>query len=358
MNHLLAFRIRLHIGQVFRQGFAGDGQAIAVQQALVQQRFHQRLDAADFDQFGHQVFAAGFQVGQHRHMFADAGEVVEGKIHAGRIGHRQQVQHRIGRAAERNDDGDGVLECGFGHDVAGLDVFFQQFQYGSAGAFAIQAFVVGNGGLGGAVGQAHAQRFDGGGHGVGGVHAAAGTRARNGFGFDFGQFGIVDLVVGAGADRFEDGNDVQFFVFVAAGHNRAAVNKHRRTVQSRHGHHAAGHVFVAAADRDDAVEALATDHGFNRVGNHFAGHQRIFHAFGAHRNAVGNRDGVEDHGFAVGIVDADAAASASLSMCMLHGVTMLQVEAMPICGFLKSSLLKPTACSMARLGARSMPSTT
>ena len=52
------------------------------------------------------------------------------------------------------------------------------------------------------------------------------------------------------------------------------------------------------------------------------------------------------------------AASANLLICMLQGVTMLQVEAMPICGFLKSSLLKPTACSMARLGARSMPSTT
>src|SRR6267143_198569 len=43
---------------------------------------------------------------------------------------------------------------------------------------------------------------------------------------------------------------------------------------------------------------------------------------------------------------------------MLHGVTMLQVEATPICDFLKSSALKPTACSMARLAARSGPSTT
>src|SRR3954470_7247571 len=51
------------------------------------------------------------------------------------------------------------------------------------------------------------------------------------------------------------------------------------------------------------------------------------------------------------------ASTASLSMCMLHGVTMLQVEAMPICDFLKSSLEKPTACNMARLAARSAPST-
>ena len=53
-----------------------------------------------------------------------------------------------------------------------------------------------------------------------------------------------------------------------------------------------------------------------------------------------------------------AASRARRSMCMLHGVTMLQVEAMPIWVFLKSRLVNPSACSMARLGARSGPSTT
>jgi hypothetical protein len=37
---------------------------------------------------------------------------------------------------------------------------------------------------------------------------------------------------------------------------------------------------------------------------------------------------------------------------------MLQVEAMPTMGFWKSSSLKPTARSIERLGARSLPSTT
>src|ERR1041384_5658390 len=51
------------------------------------------------------------------------------------------------------------------------------------------------------------------------------------------------------------------------------------------------------------------------------------------------------------------ASTASLAMCMLHGVTMLQVEAMPIWDFWKSSFEKPTACNIARLAARSAPST-
>ena len=53
-----------------------------------------------------------------------------------------------------------------------------------------------------------------------------------------------------------------------------------------------------------------------------------------------------------------AASRASSSICILHGVRLLQVEAMPTCGFLKSPSAKPTACNMARAGACLMPSTT
>jgi len=45
-------------------------------------------------------------------------------------------------------------------------------------------------------------------------------------------------------------------------------------------------------------------------------------------------------------------------MCMLHGVTMLHVDAIPIIGFLKSESLKPTALSIDLFGALSGPSTT
>jgi hypothetical protein len=54
-------------------------------------------------------------------------------------------------------------------------------------------------------------------------------------------------------------------------------------------------------------------------------------------------------------------AAASLdrpSMWTLQGVTWLHVEQTPICDFLKSSRVNPTACSIARPGARSGPSST
>ena len=69
----LAGWIRLpHLASVSAMVLAGDGQAIAVQQAGVQQHFHQRTNAANRDQFGHEMLAARLQIGQHRHAFADA----------------------------------------------------------------------------------------------------------------------------------------------------------------------------------------------------------------------------------------------------------------------------------------------
>src|SRR5690606_29488350 len=51
-------------------------------------------------------------------------------------------------------------------------------------------------------------------------------------------------------------------------------------------------------------------------------------------------------------------SSASVLMCMLQGVTMLQVEAMPTWGLRKSASLKPTAWSIARPGTFATPSVT
>ena len=53
-----------------------------------------------------------------------------------------------------------------------------------------------------------------------------------------------------------------------------------------------------------------------------------------------------------------AAASARSLMCVLQGVKLLQVDAIPTWGFWKSLSVKPTACNIARAAALSIPSTT
>ena len=67
-----------------------------MQQAALQQHFHQGLNTANLDQLGHQVLATGAQVGQYRYLLADAGKVVQGYAHADGRGHGDQMQHGIG----------------------------------------------------------------------------------------------------------------------------------------------------------------------------------------------------------------------------------------------------------------------
>ena len=55
--------------------------------------------------------------------------------------------------------------------------------------------------------------------------------------------------------------------------DRAAVDDDRRPVVAHRGHEAAGHVLVAARDRDVAVVVLALDHRLDRVGDDVATRQ-------------------------------------------------------------------------------------
>jgi hypothetical protein len=212
-----------------------------------------------------------------------AGEVVELQRHAGRVGNGEQVQDGIGRAAQRDGDGDGVLEGLAREDMGGPDALGQQLHDGRAGATAIRRLGVADRFLGGAVGKAEPERLDRRRHGVGGVHAAAGAGPGNGGALDARELGLGDGAAGVAAHRFEHRDDVGA---ARARPDGAAVDEHAGSVEPRHGHHAAGHVLVAATDGDEAVEAFARDHRLDGVGDHFARHQRVAHPGRAHGDAV------------------------------------------------------------------------
>ena len=90
-------------------------------QAGIEQRLHEHGDAAVAVDVVHDVLAERLQVADVRHLVADAVEVVEGELDLGLVRDREQVQHDVGRAAERHGDGDRVLERLLGEDVAGRD---------------------------------------------------------------------------------------------------------------------------------------------------------------------------------------------------------------------------------------------
>ena len=113
-----------------------------MQQAGVEQRFHQGLDPADGDQFGHREASARPKIRQHRNCLADPREIIESQFDICRGGNRQQVQHGIGRAAERDAHGDRILERLAGHDLPRPDAALDQLDDGRPGAGAVLAFVI------------------------------------------------------------------------------------------------------------------------------------------------------------------------------------------------------------------------
>ena len=74
----LAFGVAdFHLAEIFLHGAAGDGHEVAMEQAFLEERLHEREGAADLHEVGHDVFAAGFQIRKHRRACADAREVVD-----------------------------------------------------------------------------------------------------------------------------------------------------------------------------------------------------------------------------------------------------------------------------------------
>ena len=253
----------------------------------------------------HDILAARLEVGQVRHFIAQAVEVGERPGDVGFAGDGHQVQDGIGRAAQRQHERVSILQRFSGDDVARFDALFDERDQHFAGEEGF-AFLGGrHRGIAGVVGEGHAHGLDGGAHGVGGIHAAAGASARAGFAFDVVNAGFIELASLELADRFEDGDDVDVVALDAGtGQDAAAVDEDAGHVEPGHAHEAAGHILVAATDRQDAVVIHAAGDHLNAIGDDLARDQAIAHALVAHHDAVGCRGRTEN------LADAAAGADA------------------------------------------------
>src|SRR5581483_9170532 len=89
----LAVRVgRGDVGEVLRHGLPGYRHAVTVQEPRVEQGLHHDGDAADGVDVGHDVATERFDVGEVRHLVADAIEVVEREFDLGLVRDREQVQ--------------------------------------------------------------------------------------------------------------------------------------------------------------------------------------------------------------------------------------------------------------------------
>ena len=266
-NDLLACGIGCYVGKVFSQGPTCDRQTPAVQQARIEQRFHQGLYSADVDQLAHRVLTSRPHVSHHGHALADAGEVVERQRDASLVGDREQMQYRVGGAFEGDHRGDCIFKRLATQDVGWTNAAYEQVVHRCARVVAVPSFLFADRFLCGAVRQRQAQRFDGRRHRIGRVHAATRTGAGDGRRFDLAQLGGRDATRRKSPDSFKDTDDVTAFF---AQLDRAAIDEHSWPVQPRDGHRATRHVLIATADRNEAIEPLAGDNSLDGVSDHFA----------------------------------------------------------------------------------------
>src|SRR6185312_7699723 len=91
---------------------------------------------------------------------------------------------------------------------------------------------------------------------------------------------------------------------VVSRHDGAAIEHHAGHVETEQSHRGSGDGFVASDEGNNAIKHVATADEFDGVGNEVAADERRFHAFGAHGDAVRDRDGVELHRRAAGFTDA------------------------------------------------------
>ena len=294
-NHILISTGNIrNVFQHLGNRLAANGDAVAVQESGHQQGFHNLRNTPSFMEVHRKIFSAGFQVAKHGCFDTDPLEVIDAPLHICSMRDGQQMQDRIGRAANGHNHCDRIFKRSAGDDVARLQVAFNGFDQHFGRLFRRDHFFVVRIGHGGRIGQGHAQRLKGRGHGVGGVHAATRPGARNGMTLYFQQFGIAHLACGVLADGLEDADNVEVLSLVAARKNGASVNIDGRHVGAQHSHHAAGHILVAAANHNHTVHPLALHASLDAVGNYFAANQRIFHAFGTHRHAVRDRGRAEN----------------------------------------------------------------
>ena len=291
-------------------------------------------------------------VGQVRHPGGDPVEVVELELDPGLVGDGEQVQHRVGRAAERHGDGDRVLERALGEDVAGPDVRVEQLHDRLARRVRVVVAAAVDRGRRRGAGQRQAERLAHRRHRVRGEHPGARTDGRTGVVLDRVELLGVDRPRGEGAHGLEDRDDVERLAFELTGSFDPAVEEHARQVDTGRGHHHAGQRLVAPRERHQRVEALRVHHGLDRVGDHLRGDEAAPHALVAHGDAVGHGDGVE--------LDREPTRRPHPVLGPLGqpderhvaGRDLVPRRATPTCDLSQSSSVMPMARSMARAGAR------
>lgn len=332
-DDLLARVERGPVGDVGGERLARHRHDGAVNDVFGDEHLEHRRGAAHLVEVLHEVLAARRQVCEVRGAVAGALDVVEAQRDPRRVGHGQEVQHAVGRAAEDHGQDQRVLKGGARHEVPRAEVLGHGRLDDLGGALALARLFRGQRRVRRRAGEREAHGFNRRGHGVGRVHAATGTGAGAGVMLEIGQdvaaraaglagvCGGVQTAVRVGACCLVACRDVNFLFKKGrvALADRATVDHYKGSVVSCGRHDDARHILVAAGDGDVGIVVLRACNGLDGVGNDFARLEREAHAYvvliswvkaistgpkprtvAAHGDGVGNANGVElptEHAF-------------------------------------------------------------
>ena len=249
------------LGAILADRLAVDGQRFLMNELALHQFVDDRGNAAGAMELLAQIFARRLHVDEQRHLVADPLPVLDRQLDADVPGDGVDVDRRIGRAADRAVDHDGVLERLPGQDVGRLQVFPDHFDDPPASVIGdLAALAMGRRDRR-AAGQAHAERFGQRIHGRGGAHRVAmADRGRRG-GDDLHELLIVDLALGeVGAGAPDDRARAGALAVMPAVVHRPAGENDRRNVDRRRRHDAGRSGLVAAGRQHDPVEKIAHQH--------------------------------------------------------------------------------------------------
>ena len=221
-------------------------------------------------QIGRHILTRRFQVADHRHFFAHAFVIINRPFHFSGMRNGQEVQHCIGGATGGHNHGDGVFYGTAGNDVARPEVTLDGFNQHAGGLGCRNGLFFIRIGHRGRVHQGHAECFERRRHGVGGIHAAAGTGRGTGIPFYAFKIFIRHFAGCELTHGFKGRHNGQVLALPVARLDGAAIDIDARHIGTCQRDHPARHIFIAATNHDTAIEPLALYTGLYAISNHFA----------------------------------------------------------------------------------------
>ena len=282
----------------------GDGQAVQIQQVPLGQLCLYGRDAAGGVQLRH---VGGARRGQMAQVGSPGGDLVEQlQVHryASLLGDGQQVQHRVGGAAQGHVTGQGVADAALVDDVPGADVLSDQLHNGGAcPAAQLEPLAVG-GGNGAVARQADADGLAQAVHAVGGIHAGAAAAAGTAVLGTLLQLFLGDHPGLVGAHGLKHFGEADLLAIIGASQHGAAGADHGGHVHPHGGHDHTGNDLVAVGHQHHAVELVGHEHGLHAVADQLPAGQGVLHAHMAHGDAVAHADSGDHEGRAACCLNA------------------------------------------------------